>query len=74
MDEGMVPVSWLLSRDLQQWEYEDKTMQREEDTNGVRFTTINHHQARQAAGEKERPHLQDSQAREVPQAGGDGAV
>ena len=40
MDEGMVPVSWLLSRDLQQWEYEDKTIQRKEDKDGVRFTTI----------------------------------
>ena len=38
---GMVPVSWLPPRSLQQWEHEDKTMQREdEDKDGVRFTSI----------------------------------
>ena len=39
MDEGMVPVSLLAARSLQQWEHEDKTMQREEDKDGVRFTS-----------------------------------
>ena len=29
---GMVPVSWLESRNLQQWDQEDKTMQRETKT------------------------------------------
>ena len=40
MDEGMVPVSWLVSRALQQWEHEVKTGRTEEDKDGVRFTTI----------------------------------
>ena len=31
MDEGMVPVSWLEARDLQQWEHEVETMQTEDD-------------------------------------------
>ena len=37
---GMVPVSLLRQKDLQQWEHEAKTMQREGGKNGVRFTTI----------------------------------
>ena len=81
MDEGMVPVSWLSLRYLQQWEHEAKTIQREDDKDGVRFisTQLAHlsrsstDRRHQAAGEEERPHLQDSQAREVPQAVGDGA-
>jgi hypothetical protein len=40
MDEGMVPVSLLWSRVLQQWEDGVETMQREDDTDGVRFTSI----------------------------------
>ena len=31
MDEGMVPVSWLEARDLQQWEHEVETMQTKDD-------------------------------------------
>jgi hypothetical protein len=68
----MVLGSWLEPRNLQQWEHEAKTIQ------GVRQrrSDIHHyypHQARQAAGEEERPHLQTLQALEVPQAVGDGA-
>ena len=39
MDEGMVPVSWLEERPLQQWDYDVKTMQREDGKDGVRFTS-----------------------------------
>ena len=35
---GMLPVSWLKARNLQQWEHEAKTTQRQEDKDGVRFT------------------------------------
>ena len=59
MDEGMVPVSLLWSRYLQQWEYEVKTMQREEDKDGVRFTSINHpdicKHGSQAARDEDKP-------------------
>ena len=55
--------------------------ERERDKDGVRFTTsmihphlVKHGACTGAAGEEERPHLQGVQAREVPQAGGDGAV
>ena len=40
MDEGMVPVSLLSERVLQQWEDGVETMQREDDKDGVRFTSI----------------------------------
>ena len=40
MDEGMVPVSLLIWRSLQQWEQEVKTMQRVGAKDGVRFTSI----------------------------------
>ena len=49
-------------------------MQREEEKDGVRFTSIALRHGSQAAGETEMPHLQVNQAREVPQAVGDGAV
>ena len=34
---GMVPVSWLLARFLQQWEHEVETMQRKVDKDEVRY-------------------------------------
>ena len=69
----MVPVSWLLARFLQQWEHEAKTMQREDDKNGVSLLKFALVKTAKAAGEEEGPHLQVNQAREVPQAVGDGA-
>ena len=69
----MVPVSLLLARSLQQWGHEDKTMQREKDIDGVRFTSITLRDGSKAVGEDERPHLQLPQALDVPQAVGNGA-
>ena len=66
MDEGMVPVSSLPARDLHQCVF--NTIQRQEGSDLSSST------AHTAAGEEEGPHLQALQAREVPQAVGDGAV